>query len=101
VSWLPPDGEDAALWRIVHDDGDTEDMDEDELTVALNSALHVDTSSSKPNPLAQMLLAGTYLSEPHDLASFLTPASTRCFAGQRGRSGLHHPETTGDMCKYC
>lgn len=28
VGWLPPDGEDEALWHMVHDDGDEEDLDE-------------------------------------------------------------------------
>ena len=27
VGWLPPDGEDDALWHVVHDDGDEEDLD--------------------------------------------------------------------------
>jgi hypothetical protein len=31
VGWLPPDDEDAALWRVIHDDGDEEDLDEQEV----------------------------------------------------------------------
>lgn len=36
VSWLPPgeDPEDEPLWHVVHDDGDEEDLDEDELKAA-------------------------------------------------------------------
>eukprot|EP00750_Incisomonas_marina_P029660 INCI7211.17.p1 GENE.INCI7211.17~~INCI7211.17.p1 ORF type:complete len:1023 (-),score=278.41 INCI7211.17:34-3102(-) len=37
VSWLPPgeDPEDEPLWHVVHDDGDEEDLDADELKTAL------------------------------------------------------------------
>jgi hypothetical protein len=31
VGWLPPEGEDIALWHIVHDDGDEEDLEESEV----------------------------------------------------------------------
>jgi hypothetical protein len=31
VSWLPEHGEDAALWHVLHEDGDEEDLDEDEV----------------------------------------------------------------------
>lgn len=27
VGWLPPEGDDEALWHVVHDDGDEEDLD--------------------------------------------------------------------------
>ena len=29
--WLPAEGEDPALWRVVHADGDEEDLEEHEL----------------------------------------------------------------------
>lgn len=31
VGWLPPEGEDIALWHVVHDDGDEEDLEESEV----------------------------------------------------------------------
>jgi len=36
VGWLPPEGEDEALWHVIHDDGDEEDLDENEV----NKFLH-------------------------------------------------------------
>ena len=35
TKWLPEEGEDGALFRAVHDDGDDEDLDEDEATAAV------------------------------------------------------------------
>jgi hypothetical protein len=35
VGWLPPTDTDIALWRVVHADGDEEDLDEEELKAAL------------------------------------------------------------------
>ena len=34
TKWLPPDGEDGALFHVRHDDGDEEDLDEEEAAVA-------------------------------------------------------------------
>ena len=31
VRWLPAEGDDFALWHMVHDDGDEEDLEEDEV----------------------------------------------------------------------
>jgi hypothetical protein len=31
VGWLPPEGEDMALWHVVHEDGDEEDLEESEV----------------------------------------------------------------------
>jgi hypothetical protein len=30
--WLPADGDDVALWHMVHDDGDEEDLEEAEVS---------------------------------------------------------------------
>lgn len=35
VGWLPPEGEDIALWHVVHDDGDEEDLEETEVKDSL------------------------------------------------------------------
>lgn len=35
VGWLPPEGEDIALWHVVHDDGDEEDLEESEVKDSL------------------------------------------------------------------
>jgi hypothetical protein len=35
VGWLPPEGEDIALWHLVHDDGDEEDLEEAEVQDSL------------------------------------------------------------------
>ena len=35
VGYLPPDGADMALWHILHDDGDQEDLEESELEEAM------------------------------------------------------------------
>ena len=35
VAWVPEEGEDEALWHMVHDDGDEEDLDEGEMREAL------------------------------------------------------------------
>ena len=41
VSWLPPgeDPTDEPLWHVVHDDGDEEDLDADELKTALEACV--------------------------------------------------------------
>ena len=33
--YLPADGEDPALWHVLHDDGDEEDLEEEEVAEAL------------------------------------------------------------------
>eukprot|EP00966_Prymnesium_polylepis_P217947 5043730-Prymnesium_polylepis.1 len=33
--WVPPDGDDGALFHAVHDDGDEEDLEEEEATQAI------------------------------------------------------------------
>ena len=33
--YLPADGEDPALWHVLHDDGDEEDLEEGELLEAI------------------------------------------------------------------
>ena len=38
VGWLPAAGDDEALWRVRHSDGDEEDLDEGELTESLAAA---------------------------------------------------------------
>jgi hypothetical protein len=38
VGWLPPTNEDCALWRIRHNDGDEEDLEEEELLEAVRLA---------------------------------------------------------------
>ena len=38
TGWLPTTDEDAMLFRIVHKDGDVEDLDEDEATAAVEAA---------------------------------------------------------------
>mmetsp|Transcript_26891 Transcript_26891/g.65297 ORF Transcript_26891/g.65297 Transcript_26891/m.65297 type:complete len:1172 (+) Transcript_26891:268-3783(+) len=35
ASWLPPNGDDKALWHVKHDDGDSEDLDESEAEEAI------------------------------------------------------------------
>ena len=35
VAWVPCDGEDPALWRVSHDDGDEEDLEEEEVADCL------------------------------------------------------------------
>jgi hypothetical protein len=35
VGWLPPEGEDMALWHVVHEDGDEEDLEEAEVKDSL------------------------------------------------------------------
>ena len=35
MGWLPPEGEDQALWHVVHDDGDEEDLDIDDVRLDL------------------------------------------------------------------
>ena len=45
VRWLPAEGDDAALWHMVHEDGDEEDLEEDEVR-ALPSP-----SRLRPSPL--------------------------------------------------
>jgi hypothetical protein len=35
VGWLPATAGDAALWHVVHADGDEEDLEEHELTASL------------------------------------------------------------------
>mmetsp|Transcript_17557 Transcript_17557/g.29031 ORF Transcript_17557/g.29031 Transcript_17557/m.29031 type:complete len:853 (+) Transcript_17557:241-2799(+) len=35
VSWLPPNGDEIALWHVEHDDGDSEDLEESEAEEAL------------------------------------------------------------------
>ncbi len=42
TGWLPPDGDDAAIWHVTHDDGDEEDLDEREVKRCL-----IDESSSE------------------------------------------------------
>ncbi len=34
--WAPRSGDDEALWKIAHDDGDREDLDEEQLKAAIN-----------------------------------------------------------------
>jgi hypothetical protein len=38
VSWLPADGDDPALWHMIHHDGDEEDLEEYEVAFALAAA---------------------------------------------------------------
>jgi hypothetical protein len=35
VRWLPAEGDDFALWHMVHEDGDEEDLEEDEVEAAM------------------------------------------------------------------
>ena len=37
VGYLPASGDEEALWRVQHDDGDGEDLDEDELKEAIDA----------------------------------------------------------------
>ena len=45
VKWAPAEGDDEALWKMMHDDGDEEDLDEEEVEAALRA---YDAASSKP-----------------------------------------------------
>ena len=36
--WVPADGDDPALWRVYHDDGDVEDLEEFEVKAGLLAA---------------------------------------------------------------
>ena len=35
MKWTPADGEDQALWKVIHDDGDQEDLDKEQLAAAI------------------------------------------------------------------
>jgi len=37
TKWIPADGTDPALWHVLHDDGDEEDLDEAEMQAALEA----------------------------------------------------------------
>ena len=40
TKWAPASGEDAAIWHMVHDDGDEEDLDEAEMHAAIALLKH-------------------------------------------------------------
>ena len=47
VSWLPAEGDDPPLWHMVHRDGDEEDLEEMEATMAIQAAME---GRLAPNP---------------------------------------------------
>ena len=73
-AWLPAEGDDFALWHLVHDDGDEEDLEEHEVVAAIE---HVQGGS---NPRALSLSLG------------LCP--------QRGRSQRGRPQRADDEARY-
>ena len=41
TKWIPADGTDPALWHVLHDDGDEEDLDEAEMQAAKRGSIPV------------------------------------------------------------
>ena len=47
TKWAPADGEDPALWHIVHDDGDEEDLEDYEVEATLRQMLNASAPGKK------------------------------------------------------
>jgi len=47
VGWLPPEGDDEALWHVVHDDGDEEDLDLKDIQLSFKKEAEVLSEQGK------------------------------------------------------
>ena len=65
VRWLPADGDDEALWHMVHEDGDEEDLDEKEVKEALRNEAEARAPKAKP-PKAKKPRAVAYDDDSDD-----------------------------------
>ena len=59
VQWVPADGEDMALWRMQHDDGDTEDLEEHEVTEGFAAILDPSSAVAVTAPVTRVAQART------------------------------------------
>ena len=52
VAWMPATDEDPALWRLRHEDGDQEDLEEAEVEAGIEAMRSARRSASQPTPAA-------------------------------------------------
>ena len=54
TKWMPESGDDAAIWHMVHDDGDEEDLEEYEVVAAIRALLLGRTVGKNPEDASEV-----------------------------------------------